>query len=251
MKITYNNTTIDFFEFELPNQVLLSLSGGADSAAIAYLICTHFPQIEIVPFTARDENAPLDAVAAEKIVSWLQKEFPNCNIRDTNIYNFNDRVEKYVSWKTVNQTRKRNKRFKLLNNVQLSKIIQLDKIKEKLNQKFPNAVSVDGMTKNPPVEIMKELGFYEKAERRRDYETAQPEHYQTKYNYHYQPFVNVDKKFVAGVYKENNLMETLFLLTRSCVGTARQTDNFTRECHQCFWCHEKKWAFELNWEDKV
>ena len=50
-------------------------------------------------------------------------------------------------------------------------------------------------------------------------------------------------------YKENNLMDTLFPITRSCVGTAKQTRNFTVECHQCFWCHEKKWAFDLKWEE--
>jgi hypothetical protein len=64
-------------------------------------------------------------------------------------------------------------------------------------------------------------------------------------------YANVDKKFVAGVYKENGLMDTLFPLTGSCVGTAKQTDNFTKECRQCFWCHEKKWAFDLEWDDEL
>ena len=47
-------------------------------------------------------------------------------------------------------------------------------------------------------------------------------------------YINVDKKFVAGVYKENNLMETLFPNYKVRVGTARQTRNFTVECRNAF-----------------
>ena len=67
--------------------------------------------------------------------------------------------------------------------------------------------------------------------------------------YHtYSPFIHVDKKFVADIYRKNNLMEDLYPLTGSCVGTELVTDYFTKECRQCFWCHEKKWAFNLVWD---
>ena len=42
-------------------------------------------------------------------------------------------------------------------------------------------------------------------------------------------------------------MKDIFPLTRSCVGVANLTDNYTKNCHQCFWCYEKKWAFDLKW----
>ena len=60
----------------------------------------------------------------------------------------------------------------------------------------------------------------------------------------YQPYVNVDKKFVAGVYKDHKLMDTLYPFTSSCVGSERDTEYFTKGCDKCFWCNEKKWAFE-------
>ena len=98
MQITYNNTTINFWNFELPKKILLSLSGGLDSAAAAFLTCKHFPEIEIIPFNARDVNAPKDAVAAGNIVQWLQKEFSHVKIRDIEIYDFDDTNESFVSW---------------------------------------------------------------------------------------------------------------------------------------------------------
>lgn len=252
MKITHGNQTIDLFPKEIPSLAPISLSGGLDSASLLYLVSTHYPQIEIAPYTCRDLNAPKDAEAAEKIVKWMQKEFPNNKIREIQIFDFNDRTEDFVTWIEVQKARKKYPQFDNLNDSGISKIIQVDRISWKLMSQFPGAVRLDGMTRNPPTQDMKRLGFYERAERRRDKDQPLVEEWRTDYDkkilYIYQAYANVDKKFVAGVYKDYNLMNTLFPLTRSCTGTAKQTDNFTRECHQCFWCHEKKWAFDLEWE---
>jgi len=243
MQITYNNTTINFWNFELPKKILISLSGGLDSAAAAFLTCKHFPEIEIIPFNARDVNAPKDAVAAGNIVQWLQKEFSHVKIRDIEIYDFDDTNESFVSWAECDQAIKSVGRFSQLNRVKVSKILQLHKIKNTLLLKYKGALKVSGMTSNPPVEDMKLLGFYNLAERRRD-STSNSEQFVGDT---YQPFEHVDKKFIADIYCQNNLINTLYPLTRSCVGKKAATDNFTRECHQCFWCHEKKWAFNLQW----
>ena len=137
----------------------------------------------------------------------------------------------------------------------MSKIIQIDRISRTVMKQYPNCIRLDAMTCNPPVEeMMKELIFYEKAERRRD-----PGERRTELRLYnndprgnilsniYQVFINVDKKFIADIYKQNDLMETLYPLARSCVGTEDVTDNYTKECHKCFWCYEKKWAFNLTW----
>ena len=253
MKITYNNQTIDFYNFRIASrQILVSLSGGCDSAAAAFLTCKHFPGITLIPYTARDQNAPKDADAAEQIVKWLQSRFPKTNIHNLQIFEFNDRTEDFVSFKECKRAIKGTKRFNKLNKTQVSKILQLDKISQSMINQHPNAVRLDGMTLNPPIEDMKKLGFYKIAERRRDKEEEERPQLLIGINNNiiYQPWANVDKKFVADIFKKNNLMDTLFPLTRSCVGTAKQTDNFTRECHSCFWCWEKKWAFDLEWSDK-
>ena len=95
------------------------------------------------------------------------------------------------------------------------------------------------MTANPPVEEQRKYNFYDVAERRRDRRDNNP--FMVKL---YQPLMNVDKKFVAGVYKDHKLMDTLYPFTSSCVGSERDTEYFTKGCGKCFWCNEKKWAFE-------
>lgn len=56
-----------------------------------------------------------------------------------------------------------------------------------------------------------------------------------------QPFVNKDKKTIAQIYKDLNLMDTLFPITRSCeeLGKLEYYDH----CGQCWWCKERSWGF--------
>ena len=204
MKITHGNQTINLFEKEVPKICPISLSGGLDSASLMYLVCKHFPQVQLIPYTVRDLNAPLDADAAKEIVQWFQKEFPNNKIPDIEIYEFNDRTEDFVTWEECDQAMIDYPQLAGMRRIQVSKIIQLDRISWNLMSRFPGAIRLDGMTRNPPSEDMKNLGFYEIAERRRDKEKDDVETYRP--NDHnpplsiYQPYANVDKKFVAGIY---------------------------------------------------
>ena len=238
MKITHSDQTIDLFATEIPEICPISLSGGLDSASLMYLVSSHFPQVQIIPYTVRDLNAPLDADAAADIIKWFQEKFPNNNIPDIEIYEFNDRTEDFVTYAECDATIEKYPQFKGMRRTQVSKIIQLDRISWNLMKRFPGAIRLDGMTRNPPAEEMKEGNFWDKAERRRDKELDDVETYRP--NRHnpplgiYQPYANVDKKFVAGVYIENGLMDDLFPMTRSCVGTRSQTENFTKECGKCF-----------------
>jgi hypothetical protein len=59
----------------------------------------------------------------------------------------------------------------------------------------------------------------------------------------YRPLALVNKKWVAEEYRKNNLMESVFPKTISCVGYADDTKNFTEPCKECWWCKEKHWAF--------
>jgi hypothetical protein len=61
----------------------------------------------------------------------------------------------------------------------------------------------------------------------------------------YMPFVNVDKRFVAAMYEQNNVMD-MFDMTRSCeaIPNGKYKENFEFEsCGSCWWCLERKWAF--------
>lgn len=70
--------------------------------------------------------------------------------------------------------------------------------------------------------------------------------YQTGEQAFYTPFVNVDKRFVASMYKQYDAMD-LFGKTRSCESIPREDEDLsifeTTPCGNCWWCLERKWAF--------
>jgi len=245
MKITYDKTTIDFFDYKkIPQQVLLSLSGGLDSACLFYLLCRHLPSIEIIPFTAADVNFSADTAAAKNVTDWMKMEFPKAKIKNLQSFVIDQEDRTLVTEKEIKKFKKGKKEWKDLSTSGLSKIIQKNKICQNIHYQYPDAILCEGMTKNPPIKVMKAHGLYDLAEKRRDNVQITRTKPGKK---RYQPFVNVNKRFIAEVYKKNNLMNTLFPLTKSCVGDATITDNFTKECRSCFWCYEKKWAFDLEW----
>lgn len=281
MNITYNNITMPFYsnikeliakspyrEFAeqnvslddtgLPKTVVISLSGGADSAAALYISCMYYPNIEYYPLTCRDVNAPKDADAAVEIVDFIKKQFPNAKLNDIYIDEFNDRDES--TYPRAQKLIDENEEYSKLNLMQMSKTMQLDDINEKFMKQFTGPIRLDGMTSNPPKEVR--LNFSNEmvkrfpthpfndfllkrvtGEERRDYYADKPA---LTYNV-YQPFINVDKRFVADIYKKHNLMDSMYKMTRSCTGGPNVTDNFTKWCRQCFWCYEKRWAFDLEW----
>jgi len=55
------------------------------------------------------------------------------------------------------------------------------------------------------------------------------------------PFVNKDKKTIAQIYKDLDLMETLFPVTRSCEATGQL--EYYNHCGKCWWCEERLWGF--------
>lgn len=247
MKLTYGNQTIDLFPNGVPEICPISISGGLDSASLLFLVSKHFPQIKLIPYVCRDQMAPKDADAAEQIVEWMQMRFPENNIPDIEIYEFNAHNEEFVTYDKVEEWRSKWPQFKTMSRVGISKVIQVDTISWNIMKRFPDAIRLDGMTRNPPDNVMIDLDFYDKAERRRDKHLPAVKEYRVSSENFlsiYQPYANVDKKFVAGVYRDEGLIETLYPLARSCVGTFRTTDGFTRECYKCFWCHEKAWAFD-------
>ena len=242
MNLTYGKQTVDF---QCPDKVLLSLSGGLDSAALLYLICTFFPDTEIVPFTGHDVTAPMDYECTKDILQYIKEIFPDANIKEHDVYKFDIWDEE---WRQLARERWDDEtavgvngevvpKFTGLSG--LVKVLMLRENTKRLKTQYPKHVILTGMTANPPVEEQHKYGFYDVAERRRD-RRDNP----TRTGMHYQPLMNVDKKFVAGVYKEYGLMESLYPYTSSCVGSEEDTSYFIKGCGKCFWCHEKKWAFE-------
>lgn len=237
MKLYHGNQEVDLFEREIPNQVMLSLSGGLDSASLMFLICKHFPTVEIIPFTGKDETVPFDFQSALSVIQWIKDFFPNAKILKHEWYSFDiwdPEWRKIAEKEWVNQGE--GKYTKLSG---LTKVLIMDHENKKLFDRYPDALKVVGMTKAPSVEELEKYNFnMSKVENRRIYDYKDPYG-----EVLYYPYINVDKKFVAGVYKDYDL-KGLYNLTSSCVGSKEDTDYFTKPCGKCFWCKEKEWAFE-------
>ncbi len=103
-----------------------------------------------------------------------------------------------------------------------------------------------GITTNPPLEVQERFhwGILEDVEKKRGNTVVKETvRYFLKDGYEFfeiKPFFNLTKKELAVVYKEKELLNNLFPLTRSCekIGTV------IGHCGECWWCEERKWAFE-------
>ena len=218
MKHTYGNQTVDLFDKKQPEQILLSLSGGLDSAALLYLLLKYYPELNVIPYTGRDVTAPFDYECTLDIISFMRETFPNANLGAQQVYTF-DIMD--PEWRKKAEDCWEEEKIAMPDGTKVArttglsglvKIIIMREQNKDLTQRFPKAMLMTGMTGNPPIEEQKKYGFYDVAERRRDNKNQNP-----WYSRLYQPFINVDKKFVAGIYKEESLMKTVYPYTSSCV----------------------------------
>ena len=237
MKLTYNGIEVDFFPKGIPNRILLSLSGGLDSTSLLYLLTKYFPQIEIYIYTGIDAGAPFDIICARDSIEWVKSKFPNHNIKEHYALPFDASDPEYLKQAEElpdDDPAKSMHPFGTSKNLQTRNHVQMCKDKCKPDH------FVTATTANPPDQVMKDRGFYNIAEPVRN----EPHNRDAYRGDLYAPYINANKRFVAGVYKENGLMDDLFHFTGSCVGDAIKTDNYNKECGTCFWCKEKEWAFE-------
>ena len=260
MELTYGGQTIELFSPKhlnagAPNKIMLKLSGGLDSAALLYLICYHFPDIEVHLFTGKDLRHSLDTDAAIKIVKWMKRHFKNHKILSHDIFTFDnyapeilDEVKELVDkdpsyyqryrWPESDSQEESMKHFL----AQIAKPRLNNRALDSLEDKYRFNYDMSGETMNPPTKDMKNLGFYDLSEKQRNDDSHTLTIRKSLYGYH--PFVFINKKFIAGVYKEHNLMKKLFPLAVSCV--APKKSKFTKKikpCEKCFWCQERHWAF--------
>lgn len=260
MRLTVGDKSIGFFDFDYKkladgNRIGVSLSGGTDSAILFYLMAKHLPNdVILVPWSSYEESdnplkeRPLTIEAAEEIVDFVRNAFPNANIAEHHKFTFDRncpiayekaKLKNVPSWDCYPMA--------------ILGVVKMVLMQEEETKSFDSkniGMLVGGITMNPPVEDMESdwrpsgwkhpLGPRYEPRRSKEHETIA---WSEIGRSHYHPFVNVDKSFVAGLYEQEGLMDTLYPMTESCTGFAYETNWFTEPCKQCFWCWEKYWAF--------
>ena len=208
----------------------VSLSGGADSALLAYLILKNSKaDIYFTTQIRMWKTRPWQRYVAQDVVAWFRKNFPN---RIEHIEGFippemeephtTDIQDEYGAVKPGNRIILR------AHNEWVAHVYDLD-------------AWYAAVTKNPedipggPIER---------------YEGVLPLHMKHMGIDICHPFVYTTKDWIVKQYYKENILD-LFDLTRSCEGEFEGLDYTTYTpgqtvptCGKCFWCKEREWAIE-------
>ena len=228
--------------FDTDWDIAISVSGGADSALLAYLLClntTNKQTIHIINHTRMWKTRPWQEQDALNIYEYLLDKFPlltfvlhkNFIAPELEYGNIGpsliDEYEKAVSGDNIQQRAyaeyicNKHDIDAYYNAVTRNpKNINLDGMKER---------NIDLNDSNQHLRIMKHMG---------------------KWAIH--PFRFVEKSWIVKQYKTLDIMD-LFGITRSCEGEFENLNysnyipnQFVPTCGRCFWCKEREWAIEQN-----
>jgi hypothetical protein len=222
--------------------VAISVSGGADSALLAYLVCNQAPDnflIHVISHIRMWKTRPWQQGDSLSVFKWLEIKFPNLRFkRHTNFIapdleygnigpSITDEFGKNVSGDNIQQR------------AYAEYICKMHDIDAYYN----------GVTRNPPVKSFN--GMIERDVDKSD-DNKHLELMQHMGVWAIHPFRFIDKSEIVRKYKELGLMD-LFNITRSCEGEFEDITykNYTYgqyvpTCGKCFWCKEREWAIEQN-----
>jgi 7-cyano-7-deazaguanine synthase in queuosine biosynthesis len=219
----------------------VAVSGGADSALLAYLICEqakeHDTTIHIINHVRCWKTKPCQQDNADNVYNWLFQKFYHTTFkRHTNFIapeleygnvgpNLTDEYGKQVSGDNI----------------------QSRAYAEFICKKHNIDAFYNGVTRNPRLAAFNGM-------RERDIEPTEDNKHLVEMEHMgfmvYHPFRFTDKSEVVKMYSELSIMD-LFEITRSCEGTIEGIDYKTYKkgqhvpvCKECFWCKEREWAIE-------
>jgi len=205
-------TNVNKFPFtKIINNVGIRISGGADSAILAYMLAIYKRDyrsyLNLHPITCVNNQKPYQAIFSkqvlEKITELTGVEFDEHFIEDVD-------GERYCEDQGDFQ-------HKLYND-------------GKLDSHFM------GETLNPPISVEADWEFNGGG---RDH--TRDEKGETRVPVViYKPLRNLDKQGIKELYDHFGVLDTLFPLTRSC---EIHTLDFKEHCGRCWFCYERKWGF--------
>jgi 7-cyano-7-deazaguanine synthase in queuosine biosynthesis len=207
MEITINGVSIPLFS----GNVGLSLSGGADSSLLLYILLANKKETLEVFTLASDLKGRTSAKIAANVIDKCIELTGNNKINHHVVY------------------------VDMQNDDKLFRLPREMIVENKIN------IMYTAVTANPPKDIADNfLTPIENSEHtKRD-----PAIYRPIINSNWCfPFFNIDKIKIAEMYESLGLIDTLFPLTRSCE-LEYPPSNFLGHCDNCWWCKERFWGFK-------
>ena len=240
---TYTLINIDGLDFpfnSLWKRIAISLSGGADSALLAYIVCTiadPSTEIHVINFTRLWKTKPWQEHDAQVVYNYLVNKFPKLEFTLHKSF-----IAPEFEWADKGRA--------LIDEYgeQVSgDMIQQRSFAEYVCHRVNADAYYNAVTKNPTGVEFKGLDI-------RD-EIASDTNQHKKITKHMgrwavHPFRFIEKSWVLSQYKRAGILD-LFEITRSCEGQFPHLNYITYipgqhvpTCGECFWCKEREWAIE-------
>lgn len=226
------------------DSIAISVSGGADSALLAYLLCNFIPntqtmEVHIISHTRMWKTRPWQQQNSLDVFNWLVERFPNIIFkRHTNF------VAPELEWGSKGPTI----------TDEYGKLVSGDNVQQRafaeyLCHKENVTAYYNAVTKNP--ENVNFSGLYTRdINPSKDNQHLQIVEHMGRLACH--PFRFVDKSWVVKQYTDLGITE-LLNITRSCEGEFEGINyetyipgQYVPVCGKCFWCKEREWAIEQN-----
>jgi 7-cyano-7-deazaguanine synthase in queuosine biosynthesis len=221
--------------------IAIAVSGGADSALLAYLVCEqakeHNTTIHIINHIRCWKTKPWQQDNADTVFNWLFQRFYHTTFKRHINFIAPDLEYGSVGPNLIDEYGK-----------QVSgDNIQSRAYAEFICKKHNVDAFYNGVTRNPRLAAFNGM-------RERDIEPTNDNKHLAEMEHMgfmvYHPFRFTDKSKIVKMYSELGLMD-LFEITRSCEGEISGIDytNYTPGqyvpvCEECFWCKEREWAIE-------
>lgn len=226
-------------------KICISLSGGADSALLGYLLADIFQknklniEIHVISHVRCWKTKPWQRDNSMSVYKWLCDRFPNTIFKRYENFIAPDLEYAHTGPTLTDEYGKQVSG----DNIEIRAFAEYICTQNQCDAYY------NGVTRNPR---NIELGGM----RERDIElNADNKHLQImrhmdKWALH--PFRFVEKDWVVQQYMTQNIQD-LFDITRSCEGeiqginyTNYITNQYVPVCNECFWCKEREWAIEKN-----
>ena len=211
----------------------ISLSGGADSALLAYLICKNVSsttEIHINTQIRLWKTRPWAEHVADNVVAWFKDNF------DHKFYVHKNLVPPELEEPTEYLIKDEYGKMKPGNRIILRSHNEYIAHKHNLDALYA------GVNMNPDVDFPGKVA-------ERDHGHIAPHFVHNGVDICH-PFVYTKKNWIIKQYYDNGIKE-LLNITRSCEGefdnldyTTYKPGMFVPQCGECFWCKERQWGID-------
>ena len=223
-------------------RIAISVSGGADSALLAYLLIRHIAleeldvEVHIISNVRMWKTRPWQRYNSLNVYNWLRYEFP-----DVKLVRHEGFIAPDIEYGRIGPTIKDE-----YGNMKSGDQLTARAYSEFLCHAYNIQAIYAGMTMNPQGAGITN-GMPD-----REPNTLQDLVQVVDGVYVCHPFRHTAKDWIVQQYIEHGIMD-LFYITRSCEGefegidyTTYTPNQYVPTCGQCFWCQERDWALEMN-----